>query len=461
MRKQVNMKKYFPEPNKLLLIAMLGWSAVVWSWVFFVDATTLTNATALSYIIRSVVFGVHVGFSIFIFYKVASYFLRKYQEEDHLSWTFLVKFFVVWSFTEWFVSWLLALIWFGRGASIDSVTTFSSFTPILMYTPLKFLARYAGFYGLSALVITFGVCLCAKKLRRFAVSFTGIILLLCLTSWFFYNVPSGSNVDVVTSSEKLSENPQVKTDAMLVILPEYGLDDFNPEQTERRIASTNNRELFFVGSKLSPARKGLHNTLIFGSTKQGILSEQNKTRLVAGSEYIPFVVKIPLLLTRQTEILNAFEVARVIERGDRQIQPSRVNDQIVIGAEVCSSIISPEDYRHLTNEGATLLTNSASLGVFGGSRVYRIQHDGMARFHAVANSRPFIQSALDEASYMLNHNGDKLVAISPISTVEHEITTNTKTTPYTLLGDWPVYIGFAYLAFLVIKVLRKRFRSLF
>src|SRR5690606_2445568 len=105
---------------------------------------------------------------------------------------------------------------------------------------------------------------------------------------------------------------------------------------------------------------------------------------------------------------------------------------LVVGAEACSSIISSEDYRTLTQKGATILTNSASLEIFNGSKVFNTQHKGMAKFMAVANARPMIQSAMDGSAFIMDHNGSINTSLLPVDTTKATVTTNHKTTPYSV-----------------------------
>ena len=171
---------------------------------------------------------------------------------------------------------------------------------------------------------------------------------------------------------------------------------------------------------------------------------------------MPYSVETLLTITRQTGPLAEFDVLRAVQKGDGTVNKLVVRDDFIVGAEVCSSIVSTEDYRKLTHEGATILTNSASLGVFGGSRVYRISHNGMARFMAVANARPFVQSAQDEAAYILDHNGNEILTITPVGQGTQDVTMNQTKTIYTIIGDWPVYVGAGIaLSVLLSKILLK------
>ncbi len=412
-----------------------------WSWIFFIDATKITSSSFVAGLTAIVSFALTVGLSVTIFYLGTRYLYREYKKQKKPSPLLLFKVFVVWAFLEWLVALAIGLLWAGRNSSLDTVVPFGSLTPILMYTPLGLLTRFLGYHGLSALVATLFVALIAKPYRRHAAMIASIMVVLSASSWFIYKTPNGRPADVLIVSEKLGEPQKITTDAELIVMPEYGLDNVTDETISERIDSTSGNNVAFVGSKQYSNEKGVQNVLIFGSTKTGLTKEQAKTRLVPAGEYLPYSVEFLLRATQQTGILAEFEFSRAVVRGNESIKPFYIDKELVVGAEACSSIIAAEDYRKLVNQGATLLTNSASLEIFSGSAVFTAQHKGMARFMATANTRPLIQSAMDGPAFVLDHNGKLITETLPVSTQQVDIHTNTKRTPYSILGDWAVLIG--------------------
>ena len=437
-----------------IILAITIPALFVWSWVLVVDATKITDSSLVSDITRLAVLILNTTVTTFIFYQVVK-FLQKLYKTNPKSPLFLIQAFFVIAFSQWFVAWILAFIWFGRDASFDSLFPFASLSPFLAYTPLRFLFTVFGFFGTSALLITVVIGLFLKKQRRFAL--LAIVFSACIgaSTWLYYRKPSGSPQTITTVSETLGHLQQTKSDADLVVFPEYGLDGIDSSNISQRISEKTNKEVFFVGSKQQPGKLGIRNTFMFGSTQQGIIEEQSKTRLIAGGEYLPYTLEYALKITGQSATVLTFEVTKGVEKDGSALKTYRVNEDLIVGPAVCSSIIAPEDYRHLTNSGATVLTNSASLGVFGGSRVYRIMHNGMARFMATANARPFVQSAQDEGAFILNHQGNQIAYIEPVNEITTRITTNDKKTLYTIVGDWPVYVGLLFVSWFVYNYSRK------
>ncbi len=428
-------------PEQKILIALTSALGLAWSWIFFIDATKITESSFVATLTAVVSFALTVGVSVAIFYAGARYLYREYKKQEEPSPLFLLKIFVVWAFLEWLVALAIGLLWAGRNSSLDTVVPFGSLTPILMYTPFGLLARFFGYYGLSALFVAIITALSLNKYRRYGLYLVGIATVLCIASWTLYKNPSGRPVDVLIVAEKLGEPKQITTDAELVVLPEYGLDNVTNENISERIKSENNSNISFVGSKQYPNEKGVQNILVFGSTHTGLTKEQAKTRLVPAGEYLPYSVEFLLRVTQQTGILAEFEFSRAVVRGNKAIVPFYIDKELVVGAEACSSIIAAEDYRKLVNQGATILSNSASLEIFNGSTVFTTQHKGMARFMAISNARPLVQSAMDGPAFALDHNGRLLAETLPVSTKSTAVQTNTKKTPYSVLGDWAVVVG--------------------
>lgn len=434
------MKQLRAEVSSAVYVLLLAFLLIVWSWVLHVDATLITASSIASHIVRIMTLVVSVGVSVLIFWKAINCLKRDYDKSKK-DWRWLIRFFFLWAFIEWLVAWAVSVIWFGNNASFDSVYPFGSLSPSLAYTPFLFASRFVGFYGLSSLFVTLGISLFAPRLRHYWWKAALVILIFTFFGWFTYQKPSGPEITVTTTAERLAEFQKINTEADLVVFGEYAMDDYREEKKQYRINAMDDQEVYFVGSQQTPANPGIHNTMLFASTEKGLLLKQDKNRLIPGGEYLPYSVEALLTITRQTGALAEFDVLRAVQKGDGTVNKLVIRDDFIVGAEVCSSIVSTEDYRKLAHEDATILTNSASLGVFGGSRVYRISHNGMARFMAVANARPFVQSAQDEAAYIIDHNGNEVLTISPVGQGTQDVVTNQTKTIYTIIGDWPVYVG--------------------
>ncbi len=427
----------------------------MWSWLFFVKVPRLVDNAVLGYFLAAVSFAIIVFVSSYIFIRLIGYLKRQYDHLANPGLAFLLKIFVLWAVCEWFVAWIVTFIWFGQNAQVDTAAPFASLTPLVMYTPFAFASRLFGYFGLSALTITIFASLLLPKLRKFAPLLVVVLVGSSLLMWAMYRTPNGQEITVTAASETLGDRPEISSDADLIVLPEYGLDQSSSLDFRQRIDS-NNPDTHFVGSQQVQTPEGTQNVLIYGNSVSGFIDRQPKTRLVPAGEYLPYVVDVPLKITNSSEILTEFEYSRATIKGDSPIHPLHINDDFIVGAAICSSVIAPEDYRRLVNEGATILTNSASLEIFNGSAVFGLTHVALSRFMAIANARPLVQSAFDGPAFIMNHNGHTVAKADPVSTATANIETSTKKTPYSALGEWVVIIGISYALFLAIGVIYHR-----
>lgn len=327
-----------------------------------------------------------------------------------------------------------------------------------MYTPFGLLSRLVGYYGLSAWFVTLVVGVILPKTRSKMWWLGGVTAVATCVMWLPYQQATGQPISVEVASETLSERSQPQPGTTrLVVLPEYGLDDVTESTLHERVISQPGQERYFIGSQLQSNENGMQNVLLLGSTERGFISQQPKARLIPGGEYLPFGVEFFLRVTGSDDILQNFDFSRALVKGSQPTKPFIIYDGLVIGAEACASIIAPHDYRSLTKQGATLLTNSASLEIFR-SPIFMAQHLGLAKFMAAANARPFVQAADSAPSFALDHNGRKLAEIHPVNRTEVTVQPSDKATPYTLFGDWPVYVGFMGVVVFMVRNKRSRKR---
>lgn len=457
---KLNLKKYFTKSrSKTVYVFLLVGCLLVWGWLPFVEVSKLSASMILGRGMVMAVYAVIAGISFLSLYLAVRQLIKWYRNWQHPEWQFLVVVFFVWSAIEWLVSWLVTVIWFGEGSSIDSVLPFTSLTPFLMYTPLGLLTRFVGFHGLSALVIVVATAIFTKRMRRYALPLILSIAILTGISWYGYRQAEGVNINATVTAEHLGERLKpFSTSSDLVVLPEYGFDAVSEDELDSRLRSEQGKEVYFVGSRLFSEGIGVENRLIFGSTKQGFIEETPKSRLIPGGEYLPFLAKAPLEVFGADNVLQKFAFTRTIKKGETAAQPFKVNANLIIGAEACASIITPNDYRLLTKQGSTVLVNSASLEIFR-SPVFDVQHQGLARFMAVANARPMLQSANSGSGFALDHNGRLLAYTDPVGMKSVTVKTNTKTTPYQKLGEWTVYIGATGLVLVGTQSVYSRLKS--
>lgn len=448
--------KKFVKRNKENLIILLV-SAFLWSWLFIIDVANLAHTLVVGYVLMVTVYLVMAAITGLFIIESRKLFSAKVKQPSYKS---IVYMILAWAMFEFILAWVLSVIWMGKNGSWDNIVPFVSLTPIIVLTPLRFLTRFFGFFGTSAVVGT-GIivaiaCWKNKDWRKLVLFYWVVVLCLNTTLWAIYRDPSGPTIKAVVTSEKLGEPQQVDAnDSNIVVLPEYGLDRYSSDNITERFKPSDT-EVYFTGTKQYGENQGNSNVLVYGSGKKGFIKEHTKSRLIVGGEYLPFFVEL-IIRKISPNVYYDFQVRRSIIKGREAMHPFVLPNGTSIGNAACSSIINPDDYRKLTADGATVLANSASLEIFRGSRVFALHHDGLAKFMATSNARPFLQSAHNWKAFALDHSGNSTAQVDPVGQANVSVQTNTKKTPYMYLSEWVAYGGILFFALINIRsYIRKR-----
>ena len=95
-------------------------------------------------------------------------------------------------------------------------------------------------------------------------------------------------------------------------------------------------------------------------------------------------------------------------------------------------------YRKLTNDGAQVLTNSASLNEFRDSWTYHQQARQFAQFIAAANARPFVQGARGGLAIIVDSDG-KIISKTDgfgMEVINANLEFSSSKNPYVRFGEW-------------------------
>lgn len=435
-------KKSF-QHKRTAIILLLSWFALAWSWTLSTDSLELSGSRAEGLVVAAVVSIVNVSISGWVIWKVFG--VAKGIFASHQKGLALVISVGLFAVADFLVAWLTAIIWIGPQGSVDNVLPLSSPTLLLIHTPLGFASRLTGFYGLAAFGWLTVFLLAHKPYRKLIVYPAAALCLLAMAGWSLYRHPTGNPVQAIIVNESLNKRvpPVEPGNADFVLFPEYGLDDITHDNIEKRLVVKGNKPVKYIGSKqhLAPGGRGYLNSLVLGDSHTGTVLAQDKHRLIPGGEDLSYVGRLGLFLTRQSSTIDYFSFAKEVRKSPQPLRPVRIDEETYVGAAVCSSIISPEDYRKLTRDGATILTNSASLGVFRGSPIFNFQQQSLARFMATANARYFLQAANEAPSYVLNTNGNVTANTQEHGALAVAAQKNRQKTPYTLLGEWLAIAG--------------------
>lgn len=435
---------------------------IAWSWVFVTDSLDLAGSKPVAMVIATWVALFNVTLSVYIVVKIFRFLRKKFKLTN--PWLIIALGLPLFALMDFLVSWITAVIWIGPEGSIDNVIPLASPTLVLINTPLGYTTRFVGFYGLAGLFWLTVFLLSRKSWRKYAFLCFVVTCVLSLAGYLMYRHPDGRSISATIVSENLDNHVGVLKDrnSSIVVFPEYSFDNIDNERLGERLGKNQDgSKTYFVGSAQvnngQPA--GHHNVLRFGNSENGIESSQKKYRLIPAGEDLSYIMRTMLRATNQKSTLDYFSYAKMVIKGEHPLQPLKIDDQTILGSAVCSSIIAPKDYRVFARQGATIFTNSASLTIFRGSRVFAWQQKSLARFMSVANSRYFLQSANAATAYELDNNGRQLAEVRGIEAKDIKVVTNSTKTVYTYIGEFLVAIGMLITGGWLVKLLLDRTQS--
>lgn len=359
----------------------------------------------------------------------------------------------LWVIGEYFRSVFFSVFFMGDGGSIGAYWNFGTLGLLASETPLKYAGRVVGLYGLSFLVVL--IAISVYKITKKQYRYTWLLsipLVLSFSGWYFYLESNGKPLDVAVISlgddtddgyqdaltSQLSNEGNIDT----LVLPEYSNFFVNSEEKQTDHALPENVSLAIDSSSM---RRGdeVKNEVNFHNTESELLQSQQKTFLIPGGEYIPYLYHIILYYSGNKSLVHEFHRENAVQQATKAERPFSYKG-VSYGSLACSGAIAPQLYTRLVSQGAEVLTNSASIATLGVSDGYYRQARQMATFTAAANARPFLQSARGGPSYILNKDGQSQKGFAQAADVGYlrtTITTNRSKTLYTLWGEWVLYVS--------------------
>ncbi len=440
-----------------LIFGLVAYSLFCWGWILQIDLGKLASSSGAGKLMQGITVLILTTLSTVIY--VRSLKLLFGVIEKTKKWLVPIKLAAWWAGTELFVAWAVSIVWYGTGARIDNVLPFMSLSHFGVWTPLGYLSRFVGLYGLSGVMFMLAVLLVKPNFRKLFRPMLAVVTLLTLLAWEVYRVPNGPSVSVVVVTDKneqdVYEGPVQPKDGELVLFPEYSFTDIESGTVGSKITTQGtNQKGYFVGSRFVYGGTGVKNQLVAGDTENGYSNSIDKSRLIPMGEYLPYATVAVLRAIGAREVIENFKQTREIVKAEGDPEEALLRlGEITAGAGICSSIIAPEDYRNLAKHGATLFTNSAFLGIFNDSALYEWHHKSMAKSMAMANARTFLQSARSGTSYGFDANGKQLFSREETGLTEVSAELNSRKTPYSLFGE---YLGYGGLVWIFINFLKLK-----
>lgn len=304
-------------------------------------------------------------------------------------------------------SYLFAIMAYGPHGSLSPNFNWGALAVPASNTPVVYMSRFSTFFGLSAIVVVINICLLQLS-RPKPVRYGLLLLVICFLSgvgWLSMpEVPSRvarlrievrgmtENQSVVDWTEK--DWPPQGTD--LLVLPEYsGLLESKDYHKILRRLSPNGLAVTSIRTSRPPAAT---NQLIFLNRNGDIVSRQDKTFLIPTGETLPYSLQLAFRAIRKQNAIVDFTYYQQLTPGALPEKPFVYNG-VSYGALACSGVSALSEYSRLSDEGADILVNSASLSFLKPDSHYHVYARAMARYQAVSTGKPFVQASRSGYSF--------------------------------------------------------------
>jgi len=448
---------------------IIRWLFAVWpaEWIGLEKDPAAIPLIIAAWLILSVVCGLPVGaFAHFIFLS------RHLINRNKPAVLFLIP--SAWVIAEYSRAWIFSLISWGQGALLGAHWTFGDLGYFALDTPLAKLAPMVGLYGFSWLIAFFVAAICVLVLavwkrdwftvRNLCLTLMLVAILLAGLTLLPQRRAFGKPLSVIVFQSDtrvglvyreairraidafFQKYPENRPD--LVVLPEdaaiFSISQSEERELLRQFFPDSQRPgLVVTNATIRENGRRVKYTL-YADRNGEIVARQPKTFLIPGGEIMPVVLDWLFRAVGRSDFMPLFK-----ER--RQIFPAPLEPKFVdfsgtkLSAAVCSGVITPQLYRHLAASGAEILINQTSFSVFHGSRTLLDQMTRMARFQALVNARPLIQSANAGESLIIDSYGNITASAPSLGNyiIAGTVIPNNAKTLTQRFGDWPV--GFSAL----------------
>ncbi|OOF57211.1 apolipoprotein N-acyltransferase [Rodentibacter genomosp. 2] len=385
-----------------------------------------------------------------------TYFVQRFQVKS------AVIFAVIWTFTEFLRGWVFTgFPWLQFGyTQIDS--PFSGIAPIFGVSGLTFFTVWASAVIFNSVFVLFK----QKNIKLFAANVLLLATVCGLSGYaqkitFVKSVEDNSlKVTLVQGNieQNLKWNPEYLYSTLeiyqkliaenlgksdLIILPESALPTLENSivpffDTLDRVAQENNTEIM-IGTVYQDEQSGkLLNSIVTAGNSDfpyrlDTTNRYNKHHLVPFGEYVPLENLLRPLNSVFNLPMSAFQSGEAV-------QPSFMAKKRAFSPAICYEIIFGEQVReNLKKETDYLLTISND--AWFGDSIGPWQHLQMARMRALELGKPLIRATNTGISVFISSMGEILAQAPQFveTTLTHKIAPTEGKTPYSVLGNLPLY----------------------
>lgn len=431
---------------------------LVVSWMFTIKTAEIAGGNLVKIVAFTagmiMVTSFALGFVVFVFI----YRFLKIRLND--NWALLLVP-AAWVVSEYLRAIIFSISSLGPGGRIGPYWTFGNLGYYLAETPLAYVSRFGGLYLLSGIVALVVVASYQSYKRKSALRLAIVLLCVMIFSglgFYIYGNSTGptrnigavhyakKNTPTVYSSESYGTLNSIEPNSLdILVLPEYSYYFEENSETDTSIVKKilkSDDGLVIHSAKDKELGIG-HNLITFQSANGTVLDQQKKWFVVPAGEYVPYIYQLILAYVGKEDLIKSFNDQKTVNRGEK-IEHPFIFDEVSYGAYACSGVMSPEFYNQLAAQGASIFTNSAALDSMGISPLFHVESKTMNKLSAIANARPFVQSAKGGPAYIINKDGkiysydDNNEGGVALASVE----ANTTRTAYSYLGEWVVALSF-------------------
>lgn len=420
-----------------------------------------------------------------LFWGLFSWITKKIINKYSGFFPFLIIVPMLWIIFEYLRSWWFEFIWLGKETFFGPHWTFGILAYSLHKIP-QFIqsADIWGIYGISLLIIIINAILylvlksVIKKKKMMPKQIIASIIIIFLVFSFLlvygnYKLNHKENGQVrkvaLIQTEFISDNSfnvyqnkeAVKTILGLFQKPESIRE--NPDyviapEGQGIVSIYNDTKIaqYMLGNFWKPGQIYLESKKIIDENQKikarlfyydlenkNPLAYYEKRLLVANGDFLPYISKFFMSIYTYK---GGFE-KRLYQKGEVKIPAQTPKG--VVGGTICSSVVSPQINRQMTNQGAEFLAVVASDAPFHKSNSLLEQNFVMSKFRAIENRRYFTQATNMGYSYLLDAQGNIVMMPKDFGNniLFADLQLLHKKTLYTKYGDWIILLAFIVLLF--------------
>ena len=442
-----------------------------------------------AYFLLAILWIIQVGF-LSVFFGFSAWLGKKIINLKLSVGLFLITIPCLWIMIEYLRAWAFEIVWLGKETLFGPHWTFGNLAYALHNNSVLIqFADIGGIYGLSFLIVFINIIIFwllnlfkEKSEKKNFSQIIALILLLILTIsiWRGYGIyklktgGSGKQIKIALIqtdfASSFKPNPYQREEVHRAVLDLFQ----QPESVQQNpdfiiapegfglVALTQNIEItkYLIKDFWQPGQIFLENQRIIdenGKSKSRLsyydLGQENpiafhdKVLLVPNGDYLPYITKFLLAIYS----FNVNFEEKLFQKGEKNDVAETEKGKV--GGGICSTIVSPDLNRQLTQKGAQILMVVSSDAPFHKAKNLLAQNLAMSQLRAVENKRYFAQATNMGYSFLINSNGQ--IEIKSPDFGNKIIFSNAqlinKKTIYTKFGDWILLLALLLLIFSILK----------